>query len=104
MNTIRQTNIENRQGYVFNDMININGFDWILLNIDEVLFKSNELVMYDIKYLKNLNNLSSLYLVFNNLDAYIEESGENRYLILASTEKSKIMLKSYTELWNEIKE
>ena len=50
-----------------------------------------------------MNSLNSLYLVFNNLDAYIEESGENRYLIFASTEKNKIMLKNYTELWDEIK-
>ena len=70
-------------------MSNINDFDPSLLNIDEVLFKSNELVMYDIQYIKNLNNLNSLYLVFNNLDTYIEESGENRYLIFASTEKIK---------------
>ena len=31
--------------------------------------------MYDIKYIKNLNCLNSLYLAFNNLDAYIEKSG-----------------------------
>ena len=51
--------------------------------------------MYDIKYIKNLNSLNTLYLVFNNLDAYIEKSGENRYLIFVSTEKNKIMLKNY---------
>ena len=72
MKTIRQINIENRQGYFFNDMTNINDFDQSLLNIDEVSFKSDELVMYEIKYVKNLNNINSLYLVFNNLHAYIE--------------------------------
>ena len=96
--------MENRQGYFFNDITNINDFDPSLLNIDEVLFKSNKLIMYDIKYIKKLNSLNSLYLVFNNLDAYIEKSGENRYLILTSTEKHKIMLKNYIELWDEIKE
>ena len=60
--------------------------------------------MYDIKYIKNLNSLNILYLAFNNLDAYIEKSGENRYLIFASTEKNKIMLGNYIELWDEIKE
>ena len=63
MKSIRQVNIENRQDYFFNDMTNINDFDASLLNIDEVLFKRNELVMYDIKYIKNLNSLNSLYLV-----------------------------------------
>ena len=60
--------------------------------------------MYDIKYVKNLNSLNSLFLVFNNLDAFIENSGENRYLIFASTEKSKLMLETNTELRDEIKE
>ena len=104
MKTIRQLNIENRQNYLFNDMTNINDFNPSLLNIDEVLYESNELMMYVITFIKNLNNLDSLYLVFNDLDAYIEKSGENTYLIFASTEKNKIMLENYTELWDEIKE
>ena len=82
------------------DMKNINDFDPSLLNIDEVSFKSNELIMYCIKYIKKLNSLNSLYLVFNNLDAYIEKIGENRYLIFASTAKNKLMLENCTELWD----
>ena len=85
-------------------MKNINDFDASLLNIDEISFKSDELIMYDIKYIQDLNSLNTLYLAFNNLDAYIEKGGENRCLIFASTEKNKIMLKNYIELWDEIKE
>ena len=48
----------------FNDMTNINDFDPSLLNVDEVLFESNKLTMYDIKYIKNLNSSDSLYLAF----------------------------------------
>ena len=84
-------------------MTNINDFKPGLLNTDDVSFKNDELIMYDIKYIKNLNNLNALYLAFNNLDANIEKSGENRYLIFASTEKNRIMLENYTELWSEIK-
>ena len=51
-----------------------------------------------------MNSLNTLYLVFNNLDAYIEKSGEDRYLTFASTEKNISMLKNYTELRDEIKE
>ena len=44
MKTTRQINIENRQNYSFNDMTNnINDFDPSLINIDEVLFETNEL-------------------------------------------------------------
>ena len=40
MKTIRQVNIENRQGYFFN-MTNISDFDPNLLNIDQVSFQRN---------------------------------------------------------------
>ena len=53
MKTIREINIENRQGYFFNDMTNINDFNRSLLNVDEVSFKSDELIMYYIEYNKN---------------------------------------------------
>ena len=98
MKTARQINIEDRSGYFFNDMANINDFDPSLLNNDEVSFKSDELIMYDIKYIKNLNSLNTFYLVFNNLDSLFEKSGKNMYLIFAPTEKSKIILENYKEL------
>ena len=76
-------------------MTDINDFDPSLLNINEISFKSDELIMYGIKYIKNLNSLNTLYFVFNNLDAYFEKSGENRYFIFASTKKKNaIMLKN----------
>ena len=92
MKTIRQVNIKNRQNYFFNDMTNIRDFDLSLLNRDKIAFKSNDSIIYEIKYIKNLNGSNSLYLVFNNLDAYIEKSGENKYLIFVSTDKDKMVL------------
>ena len=92
MKTIRQVNVAHRQGYFFTSITNINDFDPSLLNIDEVSLKSDTLIMYDIKYIENLDSSNTLYLVFNNLDAHIEKSGQNRYFTFASTEKSKIML------------
>ena len=83
-------------------MANINNFDPSLSNIDQVLF--DELIMHNIKYIKDLDSLNSRYLVFNNLDAYFEKSGENKYLIFASTDKNKLMLENHKELWDEIKE
>ena len=98
MRTIRQVNIRNRPNYFFNDMTNIGDFNLSLLNIDQIAFKSNDTMIYDIKYIKNLNSLNYLYLVFNNLDAYIEKSGENEYLIFASTDKNEMVLRDYTEI------
>ena len=50
-------------------MTNVSDFNPSLLNIDQALFKSNTLIIYDVKYIKDLNTLNSLYLLFNNLDA-----------------------------------
>ena len=100
MKTLRQVNIKNLQNYFFNDMTNIGDFE----NIEKIAFKSNDSIIYDIKYIKTLNGSNPLYLVFNNLDAYIEKSGENKCLIFASTDKSEMAVGDYTEIWDEIKE
>ena len=105
MKNFRQVNIKNRQNYFLNNMINIKKFDPNLLSIDQTLFKkSTDCVIYYIGYFKNLDSSDSLYLVFNNVDAYIEENNENKYLIFASTDKNKEALENYTELWDESKD
>ena len=104
MRTIKEVIIKNGQNYFFNDMTNIGDFDLSLLKVDSLEFKNNNSVVYDIKYIKNLNSSNSLYLVFNNLDAYIEKICESKYLIFASTDKNGMILEDYTEIWNEIKE
>ena len=73
MKVVRQINIENKPGYFFYDMTNINDIDLSLLNIDKISFKGDELIMYDIKYIKELHSLNTLYLVFNNLNTYIKK-------------------------------
>ena len=106
--SIKQFNIESLPHYFFIDMINIKNFDPNLLNIDKVSFKSTDAVIYNIKYVTmkslahaNIDSEISLYLIFNNVDGYIEKS--NKYLIFTSVYKNKEVLKKYTELWNEIK-
>ena len=51
----------------------------------------------------NIQRGNPLYLVFNNVDGYIEESNGDKHLIFASTDKNKEVLEEYTELWDEIK-
>ena len=88
---------------LFNSMTNNKNFDPSLLRIDKISFRSTDSVIYDIKYFKNLFSANSLYLVFNNVDGYIEESNENKYLIFSSTDKNKGGLENYTKLWDEIR-
>ena len=85
-------------------MTNIRDFASSLLNVDSLEFKSNESIIYDIKYLKILNSSNSLYLAVNNSNAYFAKSGEKKCLIFASTDKNKMVLEDYTELWDQIKE
>ena len=54
-------------------MTNIENFDPSLLSIDKISFdKNTDSFIYEIEYFKNFNNKNSLYLVFNNVNAYIE--------------------------------
>ena len=75
-----------------------------MLNIDRVSFESNKFIIYDIKYIKDLNISNYLYLAFNNLDTYIEKSGDNKCLIFISADKNGKALENYTEVWDKIKE
>ena len=66
MRTVKQVSVKNRQNYYFfDDMTNIGDFDPSLLNADSIEFKSNKSIIYEIKYIKNLNSSDSLYFVFN---------------------------------------
>ena len=91
-------------------MTNIKDFDSCLLSIEKILFEKNtDYVIYDIEYFKNFSNKNSFYLVFNNVDAYIEynptdNDSETKYLVFASTDKNREALENYTELWDEIKD
>ena len=55
-----------------------------------------------LKILQNANKFDNLCLVFNDLDAMFQKSGENKYLIFCSTEKNKAMLENYFNIFDEI--
>ena len=86
----------------FSNMTNIKDFDPSLLDIDMIKFKSNNFIIYHVKYINNLESSNSLYLVFNNLDAYIEENDEDKYLVFAKTHNNGSLLEKYIELWDEM--
>ena len=106
MRALRQVNIKNCHHHFFNSMINVKNFDTSLLSIDKISFKSTDSVIYGIKYItmKSLDSANSLYLVFNNEDAYIEENSEDKYLIFAFTDKDKKELENYAKFWDEIQD
>ena len=102
--------IKNRLYYVSNDMINSKNFDPGMLEINILSFKSTSTIIYHIEYITmrsldhvNIDSENPLYLIFNNVDGYIEESNGDKYLIFASANKNKGVLEKYTKLWNETK-
>ena len=53
---------------------------------------------------ENIDSENTLYIIFNNVDGYIlNENNPYKYLIFASTNKNKKVLRKYTDVWNEIK-
>ena len=52
---------------------------------------------------QNIDREVPLSLSFSNVDAYIIEENENKYLIFALTENNKEVLEPYKKLWSKIK-
>ena len=66
-------------------MIDIKTFDSNLLNIDKIPYKSTDAANYNIRYITmksldhvNIDSENPLYLIFNNVDKYIEESKSDK--------------------------
>ena len=109
--------IKNRPDYFFDDnqIVNDKYFDSSLLETNTLLFKGVfSFNIYYIKYIPTKSpNLESieitdkvedfLYLFLDDVDWNLEENDGIKYLVFASTGKSKEALKNYTKLWKETK-
>ena len=101
MKNLGQVGIKNCPNYFFNSMTNIKNLDTNLLGINQITFTSTDSVIYDIEYFKNLDGVNSLYLVFNDVDAYFQCIDENKYLVFALTLKNGEASENYKEVWSE---
>ena len=109
MGEIKQINIKNRTYYFYNDIIDIKNFDSILLKIDRKSYKN--IGIYNIGYItikkiddyENIYSVNPLYLFIAHASGYIEEKGENKYLVFDSTDENKELLKNYNDVFNGIK-
>ena len=50
----------------------------------------------------NINSVNPLYLDITCVNGYIEERDSNKYLVLDSTDENKVLLKKYSDVFNEI--
>ena len=109
MGEVKEINIKNRTYYFFNDTINIEEFDSILLKIDKKSYKN--IGIYYIGYIKtkniddyeNIYSVNSLYLIIGKVDGFIEEKNGSKYLVFDSTDENKEALTKYAKLWDGLK-
>ena len=105
-NKVKDKNIKNRT-YSFSMILSIQKF---LIRIILKKRKSHKnIFIYYIgyatikKYVK-IYSINSLYLIFRNVNGYLEEINENKYLTLVSTNESKGKRKTYEQLWIRIRD
>ena len=76
------------------------------IHVDRTAIDHNFMVYnvnYDnVNYVKSLNKIDSLYIVFNDLDVTFRKSGKDKHLIISSTEKYNVMVENYIEIFDEI--
>ena len=100
MGSIKERNIKNRTYYFCNGFIDIETFDSNNLKLDKKSYK--DLDIYNIGYdtIKkvgsgyDVNIVNPLYLRINNASGYIEETNEDKYLVLDTTDENKNYLKN----------
>ena len=110
MGVIKQINIKNRTYYFYKDIIDLENFKSNLLKIDKKSYKNSGI--YNIVYItikkigdcKNIFSVNPLYLRVDHASGYIEEKGVNKYLVFDSADKSKELLKIYSDIFNEIRD
>ena len=87
MGTTKKIDIKNRTYYFYNDIIDIEAFDSNMLKFDKK--SSKDLDIYNIGWVTikkigygyDINSANPLYLRINNVNGYIEEINEDKYLV-----------------------
>ena len=101
-NKCKEIDIKNCTCYFFDDMINKKSLIQKKINVDGKSYKSilihyiGYVTVKNLSYVK-INSVNPLYLIIDQIDGYIEEYNENKYLTLVPTDKSK-------ELWTKIRD
>ena len=109
MGKIKQINIKNRTYYFYSDRIDLKNFDAKLLKIDKKDYR--EIDIFYIGYVtvkkvddcNNINSVSPLYLMIDEMIGHFEEKNENKYLVLDEIDENKEVLKKYKDVWEDIK-
>ena len=103
----KQLNVKNRIYYFWDDQINIKNFNPALLKLDKK--SSIGANIYYIGFVTkrpeyNINSVNPLYLVVGEIDGFIEEKNDSKYLNIVLTNSNSEMLKKYADIWRGIKD
>ena len=99
----KQLNIKNRTYYFYNDLINIKDFD---PKLDKK--SSMDISIYYIGYVTkkpeyNIDSVNPLHLLLGEIDGFIEEENESKYLNIALTDSNNEVLKNMQKYGAELK-
>ena len=86
MKTIKRLDIEDKPGYYFMNITNINDFDPEFLLFNRFTIADDLSIMFDINYYEENN---TPHVVFNVIECIFRKSGIFSYLIFCETEKKK---------------
>ena len=99
---IKQLVLKKRFNYFFSNSALLKDFDKTKLKI--VKYDCVDRYVYQIDYVKNINNVNPLYLVIPEFYGYIEEHESHKYLNIALTEMNDDVLSEYEKMWDGILE
>ena len=91
MGNTKEINIKNRTYYFFNEIINIEDFEWNLQKIDRKLYKNIDIyyiryiITKSISHYNSINSVNPLYFIIGEVNGYIEETKWKQYSTFAST-------------------
>ena len=94
MKTLKILNIQDKPGYFFVNMTNINDFNPELLLIDDFSIFKDGSIMFNILYCEENN---TPHIIFNNIKFIFRKSGIFSYLIFCESDKNKKMLDKYID-------
>ena len=101
MVTVKRLNIQDKPGYFFSDIVNINSINPdLLINNDFTITKDGS-ILFDISYCEEGN---TPHIIFNDIECIFRKSGLFSYLIFCESEKNAEMLNKYIEVIDQIKE
>ena len=101
MKTIKELNIKDWSGYIYNNMTNINDLVPEFLLVNDFKSSKDGSILFNMSYCEK-NNVP--HIVLNNTECVYRKSGVFSYLIYCERDKNKKMLDDYVKVIDEIKE